>query len=57
MKDFSDLLKTTIPKNKIMMMKVKLINNLVILKSPEPMNPYLKHSKIGVKGLRSAKYP
>jgi len=55
MKVFSDLLKTTIPNINMMMIKEKLINNLVKLKSPEPIKPYLKHSKIGVSGFRSAK--
>jgi hypothetical protein len=57
MKDFSDLLKTTIAKRRITMIRAKLMSNLAILKSPEPMKPYLKHSKIGVKGFKSAKYP
>ena len=38
-------------------MNAKLIKSLETLKSPEPIKPYLKHSKIGVKGLRSAKNP
>ena len=45
------------PKKRTAMIKAKLDNNLVKLKSPDPINPYLKHSKIGVKGFKSAKKP
>ena len=39
------------------MIKTKLVSNLAILKSPDPINPNLKHSKIGVKGFKSARKP
>ena len=55
MKDFSDLLKMIIPNSKTKMIKTKLVSNLAILKSPDPINPNLKHSKIGVKGFKSAR--
>jgi hypothetical protein len=43
------------PTNKTTVINAKLNNNLVTLKSPEPIKPYLKHSKMGVKGFKSAK--
>ncbi len=55
MKLFSTLLNISVPNNNIKVMITKLKTNIAGLKLPAPKYPYLKHSKIPVRGLKFMK--